>query len=76
MNKWISVNDDLPDDLDRVLYWDGRRVGIDRITLRSFSRPKDKFLVPWAKRWVTHWMPIPDAPVPLNRAHDEQEDRE
>lgn len=71
MTEWIDVNDRLPDTKGLYLvayhpcYWDNVEddvaVGID-----SFRGGKNKSNKVWAKnkyQRVTHWMPLPDAPI-------------
>ena len=64
MDKWISVNDRLPEEFESVLIYDpgqgpfqtineGYRVNNSWGYIRSGCYPNN----------VTHWMPLPEAPV-------------
>lgn len=59
-DKWISVNDRLPKDLERVLaYYDER----GEITTTTYLKYSGRFALEsdiYGK--VTHWMPLPKAP--------------
>lgn len=57
-NKWISVDERLPEGDERVLvYLDSKRSYIRIDTDRHY----DGVWVRWGRE-VTHWMPLPEAP--------------
>lgn len=64
MAKWNSVKDKLPGLGVRVIATDGQTVGEAFLYghKREWYRPYSK---PWedSLRPVTHWMPLPDAPL-------------
>lgn len=82
-DKWISVNDRLPEkDGEYLCVWKGRRSGesfIDRVGFAKnlykvdefdFKNEKGKsgfygYDSEWgyySKKWITHWMPLPELP--------------
>lgn len=53
--EWISVKDRLPQDYERVMYFDSRERGF--IEIGYFVSTQTP--VP---TYVTHWMPLPEPP--------------
>ena len=60
MEKWISVNDRVPEDgLDVIIYSesDGVKAGVWYSDEYGFEYPDQGFPIA-----VTHWMPLPEPP--------------
>ena len=61
MSEWISVKDRLPENDSCILIYDGD-VGIC-IYYKGKFQDFDENGYPFEKRYVTHWMPLPEPPV-------------
>ncbi len=60
--EWYSVIEVLPEDMKEVLLFDevaGRRIGYYHKDSNCFIRELDGLRL----ERVTHWMPLPDAPI-------------
>lgn len=57
--QWISVMERLPEEDTRVLVW--LVDGANKYTRMDTDRRHNSKWVRWEK-YVTHWMPLPDAP--------------
>lgn len=69
MNKWISVEERLPEHRQDVLTWWPERQLIQLQTYYTHHATKDAW---WMHGWqnllvesgdITHWMPLPEGPV-------------
>ena len=66
MNKWINVNDKLPNKNEDVLVYHGEFIGnlIDVYTYIGNNEWEDDYGY-WARtndEGITHWMPLPEPP--------------
>lgn len=73
MNKWISVEDRLPDNDDMVLIWPQPCYGVD-LHVGQYQKHREDgpswLSVTYEDHWgvlcdpiaVTHWMPLPEPP--------------
>ena len=72
--KWVSVSERMPTDSSDVLVChvlgDTSRAPI-AMDVAAWIAPRADWIFPWDRRgqnppphWVTHWMPLPPAPVP------------
>ena len=59
-NKWISVDERLPEENVRVLVW--LKDDVQRYTHIDTDRRLHAIWVRWGEN-VTHWMPLPEPPM-------------
>ena len=55
--EWISVDEELPEAYEDVLYFNGQSVGVDFICSDGTWCDEEVHNKP-----ITHWMPLPEAP--------------
>ncbi|MDH2272952.1 DUF551 domain-containing protein [Moraxella porci] len=58
---WISVDEDIPPEGERVIRWDGYQVSVG--TVESWFAKGGELCVGFEDDDVTHWMPLPQPPT-------------
>jgi hypothetical protein len=75
MNKWISVDDKMPEDFERVIVTDGNGVWEASFNVHFFWHGEECLeLRKWTYRNnidqilenITHWMPFPNPPIQVD----------